>query len=202
MRDRIGANLVERCRRGSPACASCRRSAGSAAFTRRFHETNEAQYDANLETVRISARYFPIVEFAGVAGMAVIVGIGGWFVADDIVTVGTVAAFVLYLNNLFEPIQQLSQLYNSLQQAGAALQKLFDLLDTRAVDRRAAGRRRPPRAGCARARRTCRSGTATGTCSTTCRCTCAPGERVALVGPDRRREVDAGQAHRPLLRPA
>ena len=82
-------------------------------FTRRFRETNEAQFDANLETVRISTRYFPFVEFCGVVGVAMIIGIGGLFVDQGIVTVGTVAAFVLYLNNLFEPVQQLSQLYNT-----------------------------------------------------------------------------------------
>ncbi|MGH8978120.1 MAG: ABC transporter ATP-binding protein, partial [Acidimicrobiia bacterium] len=52
-------------------------------------------------------------------------------VNEDIITVGTVAAFVLYLNNLFEPVQQLSQLYNTVQSAGAALQKIFGVLDTR-----------------------------------------------------------------------
>ena len=51
-------------------------------------------------------------------------------VDNAVVTVGTVLAFVLYLNNLFEPIQQLSQLYNTVQSAGAALHKLFQLLDT------------------------------------------------------------------------
>jgi ATP-binding cassette subfamily B protein len=100
------------------------------AFTRRFRETNEAQFDANLETVKISTKYFPFVEFMGVVGIALIVGIGGLFVDQEIVTVGTVAAFVLYLNNLFEPVQQLGQLYNTLQQAAAALYKLFGLLDT------------------------------------------------------------------------
>ena len=99
-------------------------------FTRRFRETNEAQFDANLETVKISTKYFPFVEFMGVFGIALIVGIGGLFVDQEIVTVGTVAAFVLYLNNLFEPVQQLGQLYNTLQSAGAALNKLFGLLDT------------------------------------------------------------------------
>jgi len=99
-------------------------------WIRRFRETNEAQYEANLETVRISARYFPFVEFTGVLGIAVLVGAGGVMVDQEIITVGTVLAFVLYLNNLFEPIQQLSQLYNTLQSAGAALHKLFGLLDT------------------------------------------------------------------------
>jgi ATP-binding cassette subfamily B protein len=77
-------------------------------FTRRFSRTNEDQYQANLVTVRISAKYFPIVEFSGVAGTAAIIGWGGYLSSRDIVTVGTVAAFVLYLNNLFEPVQQLS----------------------------------------------------------------------------------------------
>jgi ATP-binding cassette subfamily B protein len=52
------------------------------------------------------------------------------FVDADIITVGTVAAFILYLNSLFEPVQQLSQLYNTVQSSGAALNKLFGLLDT------------------------------------------------------------------------
>ncbi|HEV3135278.1 MAG TPA: ABC transporter ATP-binding protein [Acidimicrobiia bacterium] len=130
VRDRIGQNLST-LQEGLAGVRVVQAFARERAFTRRFQETNEAQYDANIETVRISAKYFPIVEFAGVLGIALIVGIGGAFVSADIVTVGTVAAFVLYLNNLFEPIQQLSQLYNTLQQAGAALQKLFELLDER-----------------------------------------------------------------------
>jgi ATP-binding cassette subfamily B protein len=101
-------------------------------FTRRFSRTNEDQYEANLETVRISAKYFPVVEFSGVAGTAAIIGWGGYLSSIGVVTVGTVAAFVLYLNSLFEPVQQLSQLYNTVQAAGAALSKIFGVLDTRA----------------------------------------------------------------------
>jgi ATP-binding cassette subfamily B protein len=116
-------------------------------FVRRFSNTNEAQYEAYLETVRISSKYFPIVEFAGVAGTAMIIGYGGWLSGNDVVTVGTVAAFVLYLNNLFEPVQQLSQLYNTVQSAGAGLNKIFGVFDTapsiverpRAVDLPASG---------------------------------------------------------------
>jgi ATP-binding cassette, subfamily B, bacterial len=130
VRDRIGQNLST-LQEGLAGVRVVQAFARERAFTRRFRESNEAQYDANIETVRISAKYFPIVELAGVTGIALIVGVGGGFVSADIITVGTVAAFVLYLNNLFEPIQQLSQLYNTLQQAGAALQKLFELLDER-----------------------------------------------------------------------
>jgi ATP-binding cassette subfamily B protein len=90
---------------------------------------NHTQLEANLHAVRISARYFPVVEMAGIATMAIIVGGGGLLVHENLISVGTVAAFALYLVNLFEPIQQLSQMFNTVQQAGAALKKLFDLLD-------------------------------------------------------------------------
>jgi len=101
------------------------------AFSERFNATNEDQYHANMHTVRISAKYFPIIEYAGVIGTAVIIGYGGWLTTKGIVTVGTVAAFVLWLNSLFEPINQLSQLYNTVQSSAAALGKIFGVLDTR-----------------------------------------------------------------------
>ncbi len=96
----------------------------------RFGRRNRGLFDAHMHSVRISVWYFPIVELSGIAGTAAVVGIGGMFVRDGIVTLGTVAAFVLLLANLFEPVQQLSQLFNTLQSAGAALSKLFGLLDT------------------------------------------------------------------------
>jgi ATP-binding cassette subfamily B protein len=130
VRDRIGTNLAT-LQEGLAGVRVVQAFGRERGFARRFRETNEAQYDANLETVRISTRYFPLVEYCGVAGMAVIIGIGGWFSDQGIVTVGIVAAFVLYLNNLFEPVQQLSQLYNTLQQAGAAVKKLLGLLDAK-----------------------------------------------------------------------
>ena len=108
-------------------------------FTRRFNRTNEDQYHANMRTVKISALYFPIIEYAGVAGTAVIIGYGGWLHTEGIVTVGTIAAFVLWLNNLFEPINQLSQLYNTVQSAGAALSKIFGVFDTRPTIRERPG---------------------------------------------------------------
>jgi ATP-binding cassette subfamily B protein len=129
VRERIGTNLAT-LQEGLAGVRVVQAFGRERAFTSRFRETNEAQFDANLETVKISTKYFPFVEFMGVIGIAVIIGIGGLFVDQEIVTVGTVAAFVLYLNNLFEPVQQLGQLYNTLQSAAAALYKLFGLLDT------------------------------------------------------------------------
>lgn len=97
----------------------------------RFRRYNTAQLDANLYATRISAWYFPVIEFAGIATTAAVVGIGGVMVHNDMVTIGTITLFVLSLTNLFDPVQQLSQLFNTLQSAAAALNKLFGLLDTK-----------------------------------------------------------------------
>ena len=129
VRERIGENLST-LQEGLEGVRVVQAFGQERGWIRRFRATNENQYEANLETVRISAKYFPFVEFTGVIGISVIVGLGGVMVDNSVVTVGTVLAFVLYLNNLFEPIQQLSQLYNTVQSSGAALQKLFFLLDT------------------------------------------------------------------------
>jgi ATP-binding cassette subfamily B protein len=92
-----------------------------------------------MVTTRISSKYFPIIEYAGVVGTAVIIGYGGWLTTRGIVTVGTVAAFVLWLNSLFEPINQLSQLYNTVQSSAAALAKIFGVIDTRPTIRERQG---------------------------------------------------------------
>jgi ATP-binding cassette subfamily B protein len=130
VRERVGHNLGT-LQEGLAGVRVVQAFGQESAFTSRFEETNEALHDANVETARITTRYFPFVEYLGVLGVAMIVGLGGWFTDMGIVTVGTVAAFVLYLNNLFEPIQQLSQIYNTVQSAGAALNKLFGVMDTK-----------------------------------------------------------------------
>jgi ATP-binding cassette subfamily B protein len=96
----------------------------------RFTDQNRSLYRAHMRSVLISAWYLPIIEFAGLLTTAIAVGIGGWWVHDGQLEIGTVAFFVLTLSNLFEPIQQLSQLFNIVQSAAAAIDKLFTLLDT------------------------------------------------------------------------
>jgi len=96
----------------------------------RFVDHNQAQFDANVDAVRLSARYFPVVEFTNAAATAIIIGFGALLVHWHRTTIGTVSAFVLFLAYLIDPIQQFSQLFNLVQQSGAAMKKLFGLLDT------------------------------------------------------------------------
>jgi ATP-binding cassette subfamily B protein len=96
----------------------------------RFTQHSLDLYQAHMDSVKVSAWYLPIIEFSGVLATAAAVGFGGWLVADGDITIGTVTFFVLTLSNLFEPVQQLSQLFNIVQSAGAGLHKLYELLDT------------------------------------------------------------------------
>lgn len=94
-----------------------------------FRQSNRALFDSHMHSVRISTWYFGLVEFAGIAATGAIIGVGGWLVHRDSVTIGTVTAFVLLLANLFDPVQQLSQLYNTVQSSTAALHKLIGIID-------------------------------------------------------------------------
>jgi ATP-binding cassette subfamily B protein len=93
-------------------------------------ELNELNRDVNMRTVYLNASYFPAVEVLAAVGTAVILLYGGSQAIDGAIEVGIVVAFVGYLTSFFEPIQELSQLYTTYQQGMAALDKIFDLLDT------------------------------------------------------------------------
>ena len=129
VRDRIGQTLAT-LQEGLTGVRVVQAFSREDAQVRRFGASNRAQLEANLDAVKVSSLYFPVIEGAGVFTTAAVVGIGGVLVHQHRVSVGVVAAFVLYLTNLFEPIQQLSQLFNVVQSAGAGLHKLYGLLDT------------------------------------------------------------------------
>jgi ABC-type multidrug transport system fused ATPase/permease subunit len=97
----------------------------------RFAQLNEDNREANMVTVRLNAAYFPAVEMLSGVALALIVLYGGYQAIGGHITVGTIVAFVATLSFLFEPIQQLSQLYTTYQSGMAALEKIFQLLDTK-----------------------------------------------------------------------
>lgn len=87
-----------------------------------------AYRDANDATARLAATYSGGSEFVGIAGQAFILAVGGGMVLRGTLTVGVLAAFVLYLGQLFAPIQQLVQVYNSYQRGQAGMSYLRGLL--------------------------------------------------------------------------
>jgi ABC-type multidrug transport system fused ATPase/permease subunit len=105
------------------------------AFTREdrnighFHEVAEHYREANMRTVVLNALYFPFVDLVSSVALAVVLGYGGYLYFGGAVSLGTLFAFTLYVQNFFDPVQQLSQLYSTFLSATAALDKIMDVLD-------------------------------------------------------------------------
>jgi ABC-type multidrug transport system fused ATPase/permease subunit len=97
---------------------------------KRMSRLNEENRQANMATVYLNAAYFPAVELLSAIGTGVILLYGGYLAVEDHIRIGIVVAFVGYLNAFFDPIQQISQLYTTYQQGMAALDKIFELLET------------------------------------------------------------------------
>ena len=93
-----------------------------------FTELSAVNRDANMRSVRLNAAYFPAIEFLSAITMAIILLFGGYLVLDGNIEVGVLVLFAGYMQNFFDPIQQLSQLYTTYQSGMAALDKIFDLL--------------------------------------------------------------------------
>ncbi|HYN94135.1 MAG TPA: ABC transporter ATP-binding protein [Pilimelia sp.] len=116
-----------------------------------FDAVNDDYRQANLRAFRLIATYSPGLKLTGNVVIAVVLTYGGWRVLQGDTGIGVLAAFLLYLRRFFEPMQELSQFYNSLQSATAALEKLSAVLDERpavpepAGHHLAAHRTAPPR---------------------------------------------------------
>lgn len=94
-----------------------------------FGRVNERYFDANMAAARAISWYFPVVAFLRIIALAAALAIGAKRVLDGSLTIGTLVAFLLYLDWFFQPIINLSNVYNLLQSALAALAKLFELMD-------------------------------------------------------------------------
>ncbi len=93
-------------------------------------EVVNSHRDANLRASRANSTYGPGSEAIGIATQAVLLGVGGAMTASGRITVGELAAYLLFLTAFFAPVQALVQLYNSYQQGGAAIAKLRELFAT------------------------------------------------------------------------
>jgi ATP-binding cassette subfamily B protein len=94
-----------------------------------FRRVSDTNRNANMQTVVLSGLYFPAVDFLSTVATGVVLGYGGWLAFNGHSSIGTIVAFLGYLTNFFDPVQQLSQLYNTFLSAVAALDKITDLLE-------------------------------------------------------------------------
>jgi ATP-binding cassette, subfamily B, bacterial len=99
------------------------------AAQRKFRDVADTYRVSNMQTVVLSGLYFPFVDLLSSIATAIVLGYGGWLAYHGRVSIGIVVAFLGYLSNFFDPVQQLSQLYNTFLSAVAALDKITDLLE-------------------------------------------------------------------------
>ena len=85
--------------------------------------------ESNMQTVVLNGVYFPSVDLLSTVALAVVLGYGGHLYFAHSMSLGTLFAFMLYVQNFFDPVQQLSQLYNTFLSATAALDKIIGILD-------------------------------------------------------------------------
>jgi ATP-binding cassette subfamily B protein len=96
----------------------------------RFDELNRSHRDANLKSITIYALYFPAIELLTSIALAILIVAGASRVHANVLSVGTVAAFLQLVRRFFQPLQDLSEKYNILQTAMASSERIFTLLDT------------------------------------------------------------------------
>lgn len=101
----------------------------------RFHDINDDYREANIETIYYYSIFYPLVDFIGTIGVALVIWFGGYMILTDVsasgtaLTIGIVIAFIQYSQQLFQPIRDLSDKFNVLQAAIVASHRIFLLLD-------------------------------------------------------------------------
>jgi ABC-type multidrug transport system fused ATPase/permease subunit len=96
----------------------------------RFEAVNRENWVANNKAMTLSFIFLPSIEFLGVLATAIVLWFGGRFVAADEVTLGVLVAFLAYVTRFFQPIQELSRIYTTMQSAMAGGEQVLRLLDT------------------------------------------------------------------------
>ncbi|AII14921.1 lipid A export ATP-binding/permease protein [Campylobacter iguaniorum] len=95
----------------------------------RFEEHNQKFFKLNLKSVKVNQLVSPMMETLGSIGIAVVIIIGGKQVIDGAISVGSFFSFLTALFMLYTPIKRISSLYNQMQDAVAASERTFELLD-------------------------------------------------------------------------
>jgi ATP-binding cassette subfamily B multidrug efflux pump len=96
---------------------------------RRFAGINDDHRKANIDTIFYYAVFFPLVDFIGAVGVALVIWYGGYRVMQHALSLGALVAFIQYSGFLFQPIRDISDKYNVLQGAVVASHRIFEALD-------------------------------------------------------------------------
>ncbi len=115
------------------------------AFLDEFDKANDANRKTNTHAQWLNSLFFPGIEILGVIAMVSVLWVGGRMLSSGSLTIGTLVSSVFVLNLVFQPLQELSDLYGQVQSAGAAMEKITTVLDTEPEIRDEPGSKPAPR---------------------------------------------------------
>ncbi len=101
-------------------------------FLAEFEEANDANRRTNTRAQYLNSLFFPGIELLGAIAMVSVLWVGGRLMAEGSLSIGTLVSAVFLLNLIFQPLQELSDLYGQVQSAGAAMEKITTVLDEEA----------------------------------------------------------------------
>ncbi len=133
-----------------------------------FRDRNAANRDANVAAVGITSAFSPAIDILSTLSIALVIGYGGWLVFGGRLTIGLLAAFLIYMQQFFRPVQLAASVYTLMQSALAGAERIYAILDDEPEPRRRARRHRP------RARRGAHHLRARSPSPTTRRARCSP----------------------------
>ena len=99
----------------------------------RFRELNHNNYLASMRQIKIFAVFTPSMEILSSVGIGLLVWYGGGRVIGEQLTLGSLVAFIGYIQMFFKPIRDISEKYNIMQSAMASMERIFELMDKREV---------------------------------------------------------------------
>ncbi|MEU8972987.1 ABC transporter ATP-binding protein [Streptomyces monashensis] len=115
--------------------------------SRGFHALGRDYLRVRIAAQRLVAVYFPFVQFLSACADAVVLGVGARMVASGHLAVGTLIAFLLYVDLFFSPVQQLSQVFDAWQQTRVSVERIGQLMALRTLTPEAPGALVPHRLG-------------------------------------------------------
>jgi ABC-type multidrug transport system fused ATPase/permease subunit len=95
----------------------------------RFTTESESYYQARVQGIRYWSTFFPAMKFVAAMGSVAVLGVGAIMVVRDELTLGTLVAFLSYITSFYQPINRLTEVDNVFQEAIAAGERIFELLD-------------------------------------------------------------------------
>ncbi len=136
---RIGGATREERRRLGSVSAVAEESLSNAALVQaynrqdhevsRFRKENEATFAAEMKTTRLDALFTPLVEIIQVLGVGIVIAFGTWELSQGRLTIGGLIVFLVYLSQLYGPINGLSELLNTLYEAMAGAERVIEIFD-------------------------------------------------------------------------